>query len=84
MTRGAGGPVTALTRLSEDRVVVLAGARLRSLDPRTGHLAEGPLIREGADDVAEAPQLIPGRGDRWVLVNPDGTGVTPPLLGVGS
>lgn len=79
---GAGGAVTALTRVSEDRLVILAGARIRSLDPRTGHLAEGPLLREGAEDVAGAPQLIPGREDRWVLVNPDGTGATPPLLGV--
>ncbi|MFB6675656.1 PQQ-binding-like beta-propeller repeat protein [Streptomyces sp. NPDC056390] len=79
---GAGGPVTALTRLPVNRLAVLSGGRIGSLDPRTGHLAEGPLIREGADDVAEAAQLVPGRDGDWLLVNPDGTGVTPPLLRV--
>ncbi|MGW6143652.1 outer membrane protein assembly factor BamB family protein [Streptomyces sp. NPDC055140] len=79
---GAGGPVTALTRLPRNRLAVLAGGRIGSLDPRTGHLTEGPLIREGTDDVAEAAQLVPGRDGDWLLVNPDGTGVTPPLLRV--
>ncbi|MFE7016231.1 PQQ-binding-like beta-propeller repeat protein [Streptomyces sp. NPDC057651] len=79
---GAGGPVTALTRLNGNRLAVLAGGRIDSLDPSTGHLTKGPLIREGADDVAEAAQLVPGRDGGWILVNPDGTGVTPPLLGV--
>ncbi|WP_432177493.1 PQQ-binding-like beta-propeller repeat protein [Streptomyces sp. NBC_00063] len=79
---GAGGPVTALTRLNGNRLAVLAGGRIGSLDPRTGHLTKGPLIREGADDVAEAAQLVPGRDGGWILVNPDGTGVTPPLLAV--
>ncbi|NEB41061.1 PQQ-binding-like beta-propeller repeat protein [Streptomyces sp. SID14515] len=81
---GAGGPVTALTRLSGNRLAVLADGRIRSLDPRTGHLAEGPLIREGLDDVAEAPQLVRGRDGDWVLVNPEGAGATPPLLGFSS
>lgn len=80
---GAGGPVTALTRLPENRLAVLADGRIRSLDPHTGHLAEGPLIREGLDEVADASQLVPGRDGDWVLVNPEGTGVMPPLLGVG-
>ncbi|WP_223280764.1 PQQ-binding-like beta-propeller repeat protein [Streptomyces antnestii] len=78
----AGGPVTALTRLLGNRLAVLAGGRIGSLDPRTGHLVEGPLIREGTDDVAETAQLVPGRDGDWLLVNPDGTGVTPPLLRV--
>ncbi|GAA2334682.1 PQQ-like beta-propeller repeat protein [Streptomyces kunmingensis] len=81
---GANGPVTALTRLPENRLAVLAGGRIHTLDPRTGHLAEGPLIREGADDVAVAAQLVRGPDDGWVLVNPEGTGVTPPLLGFGN
>ncbi|MFE9837685.1 PQQ-binding-like beta-propeller repeat protein [Streptomyces sp. NPDC005551] len=80
---GAGGQVTALTRLPGNRLAVLEGGRIGSLDARTGHLTEGPLIREGLDDVAEAAQLVPGRNGGWLLVNPDGTGVTPPLLRVG-
>ncbi|MFD7775457.1 PQQ-binding-like beta-propeller repeat protein [Streptomyces sp. NPDC059753] len=81
---GTDGPVTALTRLPGNRLAILAGGRIGSLDPRTGHLAEGPLIREGTDDVAEAAQLVPGRHGDWLLVNPDGTGITPPLLRVSN
>ncbi|MFD4797361.1 outer membrane protein assembly factor BamB family protein [Streptomyces anulatus] len=80
---GAGGPVGALTRQSGSRLAVLANGRIHSLDPRTGRLAEGPLIREGADDIAGAPQLVPGRDGDWLLVNSVGTGVTPPLLAFG-
>ncbi|WP_328313308.1 PQQ-like beta-propeller repeat protein [Streptomyces sp. NBC_00442] len=79
---GASGAVTALAPLPGNRLAVLAGGRIGSLDPRTGHLTEGPLIREGIDEVAEAAQLVPGRNADWLLVNPDGTGPTPPLLKV--